>query len=184
MADLAAITLHLLDELSNANNTDSYKRFWNVDSHNKLIEPRPEESCRDYLIERLKPYLTKLDVYIFPETHEANDKRADINLFFKSEGKNYQLPIEVKRNSNKELWTAIHNQLIPFYTTAPETQGRGIYLVLWFGEKGMPNPPSGKKPKNAAELKERLKQLLSGQKQSDIDVFVLDISSGAKKDAN
>lgn len=190
--DLSAITLHLLEDLSiemHSSDTDNYQQFWNEAKTKKkeLVSPsspRTETACCNYLISRLKPHLNKLQVEVFPESHEANDKRADIKLVFMSEGNSYRLPIEVKCNSNKKLWTAIHKQLIPSYTSAPETQGRGIYLVLWFGEKGMPNPPSGKKPKNAAELKDRLKQLLSPQEKIDIDIFVLDVSSGAKKDAN
>ena len=88
----------------------------------------------------------------------------------------YRLPVEIKLDRSPDLWRAIHEQLIPLYTLAPETQGRGIFLVLWFGGANMPGPPSGKKPQNATELKAKLIELLSPQEQLLIDVIVLDVS--------
>lgn len=178
-ADLAALAMDHLNKLSGemrASNTDSYKRFWNVDGHNRLVSPKPENSCRDYLVERLRALLSPLDVDVQPETHEANDKRADMGLSCHSNGSAFHLRIEIKLDHSPDLWRAIHEQLIPLYTLDPETQGRGIFLVLWFGDKNMPAPPSGKKPKTAIELAARLAETLTPQEQKLIDVFVLDVS--------
>lgn len=179
VADLAALAMDHLNKLSGemrASNTDSYKRFWNVDGHNRLVSPKPENSCRDYLVEKLRALLSPLDVDVQPETHEANDKRADMGLSCRSNGRAFHLRIEIKLDHSPDLWRAIHEQLIPLYTLDPETQGRGIFLVLWFGEKNMPAPTSGKKPKTTIELAARLAETLTPQEQKLIDVFVLDVS--------
>ncbi len=181
VADLAALAMDHLNKLSGemrASNTDSYKRFWKVDGHNRPVSSNPENSCRDYLVERLRALLSPLDIDVQPETHEANDKRADMVLSCHSNGSAFHLPIEIKLDHSPDLWRAIHGQLIPLYTLDPETQGRGIFLVLWFGDKNKPvtAPTTGKKPKTVTELKARLAETLTPQEQKLIDVFVLDVS--------
>jgi len=178
-ADLAALAMDHLRKLSGdirASNTDSYKRFWNVDSHNRLVSPKPENSCRDYLVERFQALLSPLDVDVQPEAHEANDKRSDMRLSCHSNGSAFHLPIEIKLDNSPDLWRAIHEQLIPLYTLDLATQGRGIFLVVWFGERNVPAPPSGKKPKNPIELEARLIETLTAEERRLIDVFALDVS--------
>jgi len=179
VADLAALAMDHLSKLPSemrSSNTDNYKRFWNEDSHSRPTNHKTENSCRDYLAERLKAALLPLDVEVLPETHETNDKRADMRLSCHSNGKAFHLPIEIKLDHSPDLWRAIHEQLIPLYTLDPGTQGRGIFLVIWFGDKNMTAPLSGKKPKSATELQARLIATLTPQEQKLIDVCVLDVS--------
>jgi len=179
VADLAALTMDHLNKLSGemcASNTDNYKRFWNEDGYGRPVSPKSENSCRDYLTEKLRALLSPLDVEVEPETHEANDKRADMGLSCHSNGNAFHLRIEVKLDHSPDLWRAIHEQLIPLYTLDPKTQGRGIFLVLWFADKNMPAPSSGRKPKSASELTVRLADTLTTEEQKLIDVFVLDAS--------
>ncbi len=42
------------------------------------------------------------------------------------------MPIEIKKDSHPDVWKAMHDQLMAMYTIDPETDGYGIYLVLWF----------------------------------------------------
>jgi hypothetical protein len=180
VADLSALAMDHLSKLPSemrSSNTDNYKRFWNEDSYSRPNDPKTENSCRDYLAEKLKARLLPLDIEVQPETHEANDKRADMRLSCHSDGSAFHLPIEIKLDHSPDLWRALHEQLIPLYTLDPETQGHGIFLVLWFGEKNMPAPPSGKKPKTAAELEARLVETLTTEEKKLIDVFVLDVSN-------
>ncbi|MCK9201504.1 MAG: hypothetical protein M0P59_14180 [Gallionella sp.] len=182
VADLAALASDFLEKLAveiRTSNTDSYKRFWNVDGYNKPQNPRPENSCRDYLVERLKPLLAPFDVDVQPETREAESKRADIRLSYRSNGAAFHLPIEIKLDHSPDLWRAIHEQLIPLYIIAPETGGRGILLVIWFNDSGKRSsaPPTGVKPKTADELARRLRDQLSPAEEKLIDVFVLDASN-------
>lgn len=179
VADLAALAMHHLKKLSDemrATNMDSYKNFWNDKSNHKPDKPRTENNCRNYVAERLRTLLSRLNVDVQRETHKANDKRADICLSFSSNGNAYHLPFEVKLDHSSDLWRAVHEQLIPLYTLDPETQGRGIFLVIWFGEKIIPAPPSGRKPKTPSELEARLIETMTPQEQKLIDVFVLDVS--------
>jgi hypothetical protein len=179
VADLAALAMDHLNKLSGemrTSSTDSYKHFWNEDSYSRPTNPKTENSCRDYLAERLKARLSPLDVEVLLESHEANDKRADMRLSFHSNGNAFHLPVEIKLDHSPDLWRAIHEQLIPLYTLDPETQGRGLFLVIYFGDKNMPAPSSGKRPKTAAELQARLIASLTPQEQKLIDVFVLDVS--------
>ncbi len=177
--DLTTLTMDHLSRLSEevrTNNTDNYKRFWNEDSYTRPESPKAENSCRDYLTEKLRALLSSFEVDVQPETHEANDRRADMSLSFHSNGSAFHLRIEIKLDHSKDLWRAIHEQLIALYTLDPETQGRGIFLVVWFGEKTMPAPPSGKKPKTPTALARRLIETLTAEEKKLINVFVLDVS--------
>jgi hypothetical protein len=181
VADLAALAADFMEKLAEEMHTaatDTYKHFWNVDGYNKPQSPRPENSCRDYVVERLKPMFAPFDVDVQPETREAESKRADIRLAFRGNGVAFHLPIEIKLDHSPDLWRAIHEQLIPLYTMAPETGGRGILLVIWFNNPGKTSsaPPSGTRPKTAAELCSRLTGQLTLQEEKLIDVFVLDAS--------
>lgn len=179
VADLAALAMDHLNKLSSemhTSNTDNYKRFWNEDSYSRPSKPKTENSCRDCVTERLKALLSPFDVEAQPESHEANDKRSDMRLSCHSDGKAFHLPVEIKLDHSPDLWRAIHEQLIPLYTRAAETQGRGLFLVIWFGANNMPAPSSGKKPKTPDELKEKLIETLTPQEQRLVDVFVLDVS--------
>ena len=180
VADLAVLTVDCLKQLAadiQGSSNDSYKHFWNEDGYSRLLKPKPESTCRNYLLERLKDKLIKYDVQIELESHQHNSKRVDIKVALTSECKTFQLPIEIKRDYNDELWKSIHEQLIPFYTIAPETGGRGVYLVIWFNHKKLPTHPQGLQlPKSAEQLSVMLKETMTPQEQKLIDVFVLDVS--------
>lgn len=180
VADLSVLAMDCLQQLAeemHASNTDSYQHFWNLDGKSPK-EPRYEEICRNYLAERLKPMLAKYDVAVEPEALQAKEKSADLKLSFLRGGQNHYLPIEIKRDYHRELWKAIHRQLIPLYTISPETEGRGLYLILWFNFKKLPTHPQGHPlPKSANELEEMLKATLTRQQQKLINIFVLDVSA-------
>lgn len=176
VADLAALTIDLLDEIAheirNAND-DGFRAFWNIKNHQPESQ-REENLCRDELLRRLKPKLEVLGVGIDPEVDHHNDKRADLCLDYRNR---FALPIEIKRDSNPELWTGLRKQLIGQYADAPKSSGYGIYLVLWFGGKGMPRTIDGrKKPTSADELRTRLEAQLSPEERRRIHVRVLDVS--------
>jgi hypothetical protein len=181
VADLAALTVDCLGQLAaemHGSNDNSYKDFWNVDTHyGKPETPRPENICRNYLLGRLKAMLVKYDVQAEPEAHQAKDKRADMKVSFIRGGRTFHLPIEIKCDYHKALWRTIHEQLIPLYTIAPETEGRGLFLVIWFNHGKLPTHPQGlPPPKSAEQLAAMLKETMTPQEQKLIDVFVLDVS--------
>lgn len=181
-ADLQALVMDHLFQLKNDignGNTDGYKAFWNVDSHCKVLAPRPEEICRDHLLDRLKERLRPMGIDAAPEGHFARDKRADIKVTFNS---SMNLPIEIKRHYHTELWSAPVEQLKKLYTRDPDAEGRGIYLVFWFGtsrDRRIPKPPTGiVKPSTPEQLEKALIQLIPEADRELIEAIVIDCSGG------
>ena len=175
-ADLAALLTDRFRELAldiHRGNTDGWRQYWNADSHGGPEDPRHEDRCRDELLDALRPCLPP-SVDAQPEGHYANDKRADIRV---SCG-DFQVPVEIKKNSHQQLWSALRNQLIDQYTTDPATGGYGIYLVFWFGREYTQPAPSGVPPTGPEELRERLKAAanLSPVEARKISICVIDLS--------
>ena len=174
-ADLAALVTDHLDEIARkirGGPTSDWRQYWNVDQYNRPTCEKPEDACRDNLLSDLQDRLKQLDIDSQPEGQYANDKRADIRVSCRD----FQVPIEIKRNVHRELWSAPRNQLIAQYTIDPDTDGYGIYLVFWFGKDLTPPPPSGTRPANAKELKKRLEATLSPNEARKISVCVIDVS--------
>jgi len=84
--------------------------------------------------------------------------------------------VEIKRSTDRKLWSAFRSQLIKKYVRDPGTDGHGIYLVLWFGNKGVPMPPSGARPQSAQELEKRLQDSLSLDERLKISIVVIDVA--------
>ena len=172
--DLAAFVMDRLEELADRirkGNTDDWRQYWNLDSYGRPTEPIPENPCRDALLSDLQQRLPQ-GVDAQPEGHYANDKRADIRVSYGG----FQVPVEVKKNTHRDLWRAVRDQLMAKYASDPETDGYGIYLVFWFGKKYTQPSPSGKRPANAEKLKERLEKTLSADERRKISVCVIDVS--------
>jgi hypothetical protein len=158
--------------------TDSYKTFWNVDSYGRPVNPRPENDCRDRLLERLRERLAPLDIAAEKEGHYAADKRSDIKILY---GSAFNLPIEIKRHYHIELWEAPNNQLRDLYSKDPGAGGRGIYLVFWFGihpKRKVPKSTQGiESPTNAIELEKALLSILPAESTDLIKMIVIDCSN-------
>jgi hypothetical protein len=180
IADLHALTVEHLKGVASSirtENTDIFKGFWNEDSHGKITKPKSEESCRDRLIDLLRPKFTPLEISVEPEVHMVLDKRADIVLLDSARQK---LPIEIKRDYHSDMWTACENQLDRLYTRDPQAQGYGIYLVFWFGNdrpQSMRRPPKPlSQPSNAQELENALRALIKSTDQDRLAVVVVDVT--------
>ena len=122
-ADLAALLRDRLKDIADhirGDNTNPWRQFWNEDPHGSLIEGKPENSCRDVLLESLKERLPQ-GVDAAPEGSYAADKRADIRTTFDR----FNVPTEIKKNAHRDLWSAIRSQLIDQYTTDPRHPGTG-----------------------------------------------------------
>lgn len=180
VADLHALLVENLNDLRNRiarRNTDIYKQFWNLDRYSRLTEPRPEEACRDDLIELIRPALAPLRITVEPEGHMVADKRADISVAMPGR----KILCELKRDYHAEVWAAVEKQLERFYVHDPEAKGFGIYCVFWFGDKRQPNsiplPPSRPdRPRSASEMEQMLKDLLPKDKKKRIAIIVIDAS--------
>ncbi len=171
-ADLVALTTDILHDMADQirnGNTDDYRQYWNEDSKRKLTTPKHEDACRDALLSDLQQRFTKYGIDAQPEGHYADDNRADIRVVFNG----FEVPIEIKKNTNTELWSAIHNQLIAKYTREPRANGFGIYVVFWFGADKTKSTP---RPKTAKELGERLLDTLSVEEARKISIYIIDVA--------
>lgn len=56
----------------------------------------------------------------------VSDKRADIIVSLPQ----IKIPIEIKRDYHRDVWTALNGQLDKLYTKNPDAAGHGIYLVF------------------------------------------------------
>ena len=172
-ADLQAIVLGSLDQIATdiqTSNSDLFRQFWTEGSENKH---KSENSCRDALLEMLRRYLVPLGIDSQPEIDCVNDKRADIRVSYRN---TIIVPIEIKGEWHPALWTAVQSQLIPQYTRQKETDGFGVYLVIWIGGSEQPTArDGGKKPVVSSELQSRLKKHLPDEAQKYISVIVLNV---------
>ena len=174
-ADLRALLMDLLQDLAvqiRTGNTDDWRQYWN-EPHGQSPTPKHEDHCRDALLSALRQRLPQ-GVDAQPEGQYANDKRADIRISCRD----FQVPVEIKRNKHRDLWSAPRNQLIAKYTTDPDTDGYGIYLVFWFGKELTQPPPSGGRPAGPEELSERLatEATLTPTEARKISICVVDVS--------
>ncbi|MGB4922566.1 MAG: hypothetical protein WBO98_00005, partial [Candidatus Nitrotoga sp.] len=177
VADLAALTFDHLRDIARKirdGNTNDYENYWSYGVGNKKLErPKPENDCRNVLLSSLQMRLSPLGIDAQPEGNYADNKRADIRVSFGG-ASGFNVPIEIKKDTHDDLWSAIHKQLIPKYVRDPGAEGHGIYLVFWFGGKGMKPPSDGKKLRSAAELEERLRQMLTTEESHRIQICVIE----------
>ena len=175
-SDLAALTVDYLEQIAlgiRNDNDDGFRDFWNVENK-KPSGKREENYCRDVLLRRLRASCAAFGVDCQPEGDYANDKRADIRLSYRND---FEVPIEIKRDDNRSLWTALRSQLISQYTSSPKTSGYGVYLVLWFGKSDLPPArDGGKKPISPEDLQTRLEAQLDPEERKRVFVRVLDVS--------
>ena len=176
-ADLAALVTDQLERLGREirqGNDDDWRPYWNEDARGRLIGPKREESCCKALVSALKRLLP-CGVDVQREAVHARDNRSDIRVSFNG----HAIPIEVKKESHSQLWSAVVDQLAAKYAIAPESSGFGIYLVLWFGSGKVPVPPKGRRPTTPEALRERLQEQLTGPHRHKITVSVLDVSGSS-----
>lgn len=138
-------------------------------------KPKSEEACRNYLLVLLEGQLG-FDIELRPESNLARKKRVDIEA---SLGANLMVPIEIKGQWHRELWTAADTQLDRLYASDWRADRRGIYVVLWFGSAGKPvkAPPDREpRPSTGKELAEKLRALSRAARSGLIEIVVLDLS--------
>jgi hypothetical protein len=169
-ADLWALTVDHLKVLAREirdGNTNDYRQYW------ANSKPKVEDDCRDALLSDLRRKVELVGVVAEPEGRYADAKRADIKVYAAGQ----HIPIEIKRESHRDLWSAIAEQLIAKYGREAKTDGYGIYLVFWFSGNITAAPADGgRKPKTPKELQERLVATVPHSLQHKIAVVVIDCS--------
>ncbi|MEI7228704.1 hypothetical protein [Pectobacterium carotovorum] len=180
--DLYALLLDHLRDIANRityENTDIYKQFWNENGHGKILNPKPEESCRNFFLELLRARLHPLQIICEPEGHMVSGKRADIIISLPG----IKIPIEIKRDYHRDVWSALNEQLDQLYTTNPDAAGYGIYLVFWFGASrpnAIPRPAKDTpSPVNATTMEDILNEAVPMVKRDRLSAIVIDVSGEA-----
>ena len=172
-SDLAALVMDRLREIAErigTDNTNDWRQYWNEDSYGRPQSPKPENSCRDALLSALRERLPH-SVDTQPEGQYANNTRADIRVSCAG----FNLPVEIKKSSHRDVWSAMRKQLIAQYTRDPDASGYGIYLVFWFGLKHCLPGTTGL-PRSAADLEKKLRKTLSPDEARMISVCVMDVA--------
>ncbi len=176
-ADLAALTEETLRELAEQirhGNTSDWRSFWNVDQHNRPDRPKPENAGRDIIASTLATMMQRQDISVHTEAVHANDARADIRVSYPG----FSIPVEIKRSCHAEIWSALESQLIQKYCAAPDSDGYGIYLVLWYADAPPCRCPkrNGRAVNSASELEKLLVQTISADHKHRISVVVVDVA--------
>lgn len=175
-SDLQALTIdHLRDIERHLRGTETFalKQFWKGEDGRRV--PDSENDCRDLLLERLQPRLAQIKVVAASERRAADDKRADMRIEYVAAGRLIAVPIEVKKDNNAALWVAWQAQLQELYAIDPAADGRGIYLVLWFGVKTRTSP-EGDAPSDAAELERLLTARVPANDRARLKIVVMDLT--------
>jgi len=158
----------LQDRIRNSD-TNMWEAYWNGE------RPRHENFCRNRLIEHMSGSLPP-SIRFGPETLMPRGKKADIALTRNT----IKLPVEIKGQWHSEVWSAASDQLDAKYAVDWQAEGRGVYLVLWFGDiagKPLPRHPEGLAlPQSPGALRGMLMDRLPEARRSWIDVFVIDVS--------
>ena len=123
-----------------------------------------------------------MDISVAIENQHGAQNQSDIVLRVRTPThEDMLLPIEIKGDWNRDLWTAATEQLARQYASEPRCHGQGIYLVLWLGQNrgaaAKPKPHPNHPTQTPADLQMRLQQE-ANQKTSgqNIRVIVLDVS--------
>ena len=175
LAALAALVADKLDSLGTEirhGNTDDWRQYWREDEQRRLLGPRREESCRDALLSDLKKLLPD-GVDAEREAIYTEGNKSDIRVSFSDDA----IPVEIRKNHNGRLWSAVASQPMSTRTGAPECSGFRVHLVLWFGQGNTPVPPTGRRPKTPEELCARLEGQLTGRDRHRVRVIVIDVSA-------
>lgn len=161
--------LKTFQERIRGSDTDMWEAYWDGD------RPKGENYCRNRMIEHISGPLPQ-SIRFGPETRMPLRKRVDIALTYNA----IKLPVEIKGQWHSEVWNAASDQLDAKYTVDWQAEGRGVYIVLWFGHvpnKQLPGHPDGlARPETPEALRQMLVERLPEARRAWIDVFVIDVS--------
>lgn len=177
MENLRAVIIeefqHYQDDL-NGHDITTKSIFYNGDM--VLANRVDENTATQYIAERLRR-LENRQIIVSREHYMKDDKRCDIVISKLIEGNRKIVPIEVKGQWHSEVYSAFENQLNRLYSIHPDSDGQGIYLVLWFGSDEKVAGVKGHGINSAQELYWKVYEKISEELRNRIDLFVLDLSS-------
>ena len=174
--DMRAFLADHLDALQkqmHAGNTDMWETYWTEES------PRGEEFSRNRLVEQVSGLMPD-SIRLEPEMRMPERRRADIVVIRNAIG----LPVEIKGQWHREVWNAASDQLDTYYAREWRAEGRGVYVVLWFGDvPGKQLPPHPERldpPQTPHAFRQMLIDRLPEARRLQIDVFVVDVTRPAR----
>ena len=176
--DLFAVLVTEIDRIAQELRIDElgpWTQFWNYEGE-RLVRPRVENLCRDYILGRLRDRLEPYRITAaMPEAQHAGSTRADMLVV---SGANARIPVEVKRHMHTDVWIAAETQL-QHYSQHMQADGMGVYLVLWFGlDQGkLPARPGKRmKPASPHQLRDCLVEDLPEAMRKKTQIYVLDVT--------
>ncbi|MCF6322925.1 MAG: hypothetical protein L3J89_01140 [Gammaproteobacteria bacterium] len=135
-----------------------------------------EVRSTEIIAERLNLSLERQSISVTLEHQLKDSNRCDFTATKMIGGKRRLLVTEVKGQWHKDLYIAASVQLHERYSSHPDAEQQGIYLVIWFGGG---EEVAGRKRHgigNAPQLKSSIEATLPPELTGLIDVFVLDVS--------
>lgn len=166
----------VIDELLDFQRTISGGEFDTVNLFYRENKRLDENEATKIIAERLSLRLAPQNIAITLEHHMKNAKRCDFTATKMIRGKRRLLVTEVKGQWNQELFTAAKTQLQERYTSNPDAELQGIYLILWFGPDEKIAEKKNTVIRSNLELKSKIESTLTIEERGLIDVFVLDVS--------
>ena len=176
--DLAALLVDLLADAQRdwrGREGRQLEVFWCDPVQQQRRRPRIENECRNRLHALLRPQLLARGIDLPLEPQHADDTRADLGLCWADAGRALRLPVEIKCESHKRVWMAWADQL-ERYAAHPDSDGIGVYVVLWFGHAARKAPGAAKAPADAGEMQGQLQALIPPIDRHRLPVVVLDLS--------
>jgi len=147
-----------------------------------------ENTARNRLVEHLRGYMTAQSLSVVIEHHMASGNRCDFTATEMIAGRRRLLTIEVKGQWHPELFSAAAAQLDTRYSSNPDAERQGIYLVLWFGGDELVADRKNTQYPSPVELRGAIIEAMPLELRGRIDVVAIDLSRSvqqpAKKSAN
>lgn len=174
--DMRALMLEALSEVESQiryAETDTIDTFYTNGTH------VDENTARNRIVEHLRSYMTAHRLSVVIEHHMAQGNRCDITATEMIAGRRRLLTIEVKGQWHGELFTAASAQLDKRYSSNPDAEQQGIYLILWFGPHVEVAGTINTKYKTSEALREAIVEAMPAEMRGRIDVKMADLSRAA-----
>lgn len=175
--DLIAFVLDHVDTVMRRiryGDTNIVRMFWREVKEGRR-QPKIENDCRDIFLHDLNREVAPMGVRIGKERPTAGDKRSDMAITLTRRGRHFSVPVEVKLDSHREVWTAWETQLTRLYMPDPDAGGHGVYLVMFTGHKTR-SLHTGERPPSAEAMAQAFCDLIPAVYHGRLYGMVLDIS--------
>lgn len=119
--DLVSLTADMIADLQKHlrhGDINGLVQFWRSADDGELV-PRSENECRDVLLQMLRQPLLQRQVQLEKESHAAHNTRADLRASTIVGDERVVVPIEIKKDNNRDVFTAWRDQLSDQYAQDP-----------------------------------------------------------------